>query len=353
MNTPFQEVLGADPETLAGMLTSPEGEDASVEGIARRLRLHKAELVSAVGFNRAARTLSERLAVLGYPGFEALVSHRDLLFATDAYRRLSLRDVVAIYAALLSDPETLADLQDLIFDRLAHIEGDIDTKIDALIIESYKRELATLYLKGIVRRDFAGKRLESGNRGFRALGNEIKLILEAGLYSPAEILADEALHSDEKTPRHRTRLRPRDRRPRAPRAPRRSGAGAGDAGGINRLGSIRRDTPSRSRKGGRRLMGRSPVRNADRAAGMPWGAGGIHFAASNPRIVLHVVFRGLATMEAFLRALLPRMLGDTASFNVYPYQCKVDLLGKLPASPGCRCRRVPAARAARSCPQSL
>jgi hypothetical protein len=198
MSTPFEEVLGADPETLAGMLTSPEGEDAAVEGIARRLRLHKAELVSAVGFNPAARTLGERLAVLGYPGFEALVSHRDLLFATDAYRRLSLRDVLAIYAALLPDPEALAGLQDLVFDRLAHIEGDIDTKIDALIIESYKRELATLYLKGIVRRDFAAKRLESGNRGFRALGNEIKLILEAGLYSHAEVLADEALNSHEK-----------------------------------------------------------------------------------------------------------------------------------------------------------
>ncbi|MCA1851630.1 MAG: hypothetical protein LC647_04340 [Beggiatoa sp.] len=92
MPTLFQEVLSADPETLAGMLTSPEGEDATVEGIARRLRLHKAELVSAVGFNPAARTLGERLAVLGYPGFEALLSHRDLLFATDAYRRLSLRD---------------------------------------------------------------------------------------------------------------------------------------------------------------------------------------------------------------------------------------------------------------------
>ncbi|MGH8564858.1 MAG: hypothetical protein ACREXW_12520 [Gammaproteobacteria bacterium] len=198
MSTPFQEVLGADPETLAGMLTSPEGEDATVEGIARRLRLRKAELVSAVGFNPAARTLGERLAVLGYPGFEALRSHRDLLFATDAYRRLPLREVLAIYTALLPDPEVLAGLQDLIFDRLAHIEDDIDTKIDALIIESYKRELATLYLKGIVRRDFAAKRLKSGNRGFRALGNEIKLVLDAGLYSPAEVLADEALSSDEK-----------------------------------------------------------------------------------------------------------------------------------------------------------
>ncbi|MGQ0594837.1 MAG: hypothetical protein ACT4QB_20030 [Gammaproteobacteria bacterium] len=198
MTTPFQKVLGADPEALAAMLTSPEGEDATVEGIARRLRLHKAELVSAVGFNPAARTLGERLAVLGYPGFEALVSHRDLLFATDTYRRLSLREVVAIYAALLPDPEALAGLQDLIFDRLAQIEGDIDTKIDALVIESYKRELAALYLNGIVRRDFAGKRLKSGNRGFRALGNEIKLILDAGLYSPAEVLADEELNSEEK-----------------------------------------------------------------------------------------------------------------------------------------------------------
>jgi hypothetical protein len=37
------------------------------------------------------------------------------------------------------------------------------------------------------------------------------------------------------------------------------------------------------------------------------------------------------SMEAFLRELLPRMLGPDASFQIYPYQCKDDLLGKLPA----------------------
>jgi hypothetical protein len=35
------------------------------------------------------------------------------------------------------------------------------------------------------------------------------------------------------------------------------------------------------------------------------------------------------SMEAALRILLPRMVGDL-SFNVYPYECKQDLLGKLP-----------------------
>ncbi len=198
MITPFREILGADSETLAGLLTSPKGEDATTEGIARRLKLHKAELVCAVGFNPAARTLGSRLVVLGYSGFDALVSHRDLLFSTDAYQRLALRDVVAIYAALLHDAEALAGLQDLIFDRLSYIEGEIDTRIDALVIESYKREMATLYGKGIARRDFAEKRLTTGNHGFRALGNEVKLILEAGLYSPAEILAHQALNNDEK-----------------------------------------------------------------------------------------------------------------------------------------------------------
>lgn len=37
------------------------------------------------------------------------------------------------------------------------------------------------------------------------------------------------------------------------------------------------------------------------------------------------------SMEAFLRELLPRMLGADASFQIYPYQCKDDLLGKLSA----------------------
>jgi hypothetical protein len=35
------------------------------------------------------------------------------------------------------------------------------------------------------------------------------------------------------------------------------------------------------------------------------------------------------SMEAFLRALLPRVLGELATFEVYPYQGKQDLLGKL------------------------
>jgi hypothetical protein len=37
------------------------------------------------------------------------------------------------------------------------------------------------------------------------------------------------------------------------------------------------------------------------------------------------------SMEAFLRELLPRILGPNASFNIYPYQCKDDLLDKLPS----------------------
>lgn len=36
------------------------------------------------------------------------------------------------------------------------------------------------------------------------------------------------------------------------------------------------------------------------------------------------------SMEAFLRLLLPRLLGGKTSFDIYPYQCKDDLLIKLP-----------------------
>ncbi len=37
------------------------------------------------------------------------------------------------------------------------------------------------------------------------------------------------------------------------------------------------------------------------------------------------------SMEAFLRALLPRLLGNATSFSIYPFRCKNDLLKKLPA----------------------
>lgn len=36
------------------------------------------------------------------------------------------------------------------------------------------------------------------------------------------------------------------------------------------------------------------------------------------------------SMEGFLRALLPRLLGEEATFDVYPFQGKDDLLQKLP-----------------------
>lgn len=36
------------------------------------------------------------------------------------------------------------------------------------------------------------------------------------------------------------------------------------------------------------------------------------------------------SMETFLRVLLPRLLGDKTSFEIYPHQCKEDLLLKLP-----------------------
>jgi hypothetical protein len=36
------------------------------------------------------------------------------------------------------------------------------------------------------------------------------------------------------------------------------------------------------------------------------------------------------SMEAFLRELLPRLLGEEVSFSVYPHQCKDELLNKLP-----------------------
>ncbi len=36
------------------------------------------------------------------------------------------------------------------------------------------------------------------------------------------------------------------------------------------------------------------------------------------------------SMEAFLRQLLPRLLAGRASFEIYPYLCKDDLLAKLP-----------------------
>ena len=62
--------------------------------------------------------------------------------------------------------------------RLDHIEETIDGTISSRIIDAYKLEVRVIYADGIGQIDFAEHRIADAENGFRALTNELSLIVD-------------------------------------------------------------------------------------------------------------------------------------------------------------------------------
>ncbi|MGH8584121.1 MAG: hypothetical protein ACREWG_15370, partial [Gammaproteobacteria bacterium] len=71
-------------------------------------------------------------------------------------------------------------------------------QVQVWVIERYKREVRHIYLNGIAQVAFVEGRLEQGHPGFRALANELKLVIDSKVFSAGEICARESLLAGEK-----------------------------------------------------------------------------------------------------------------------------------------------------------
>ncbi len=199
--TTFSEILHASATDLRERLgkRKPSAQPRKRLGnAATRLGLTKARLVCALAFNREAHALGAELLALGYASHDDLAQHRNHVFVTDVYAEISLDDVLAIYSHAKDDSDTLSILQYLMLRRLSQIEAAIDAQVQVWVIERYKREVRHIYLNGIAQAAFAEGRLEQGHPGFRALANELKLVIDSKLLSGGEICARKSLLASEK-----------------------------------------------------------------------------------------------------------------------------------------------------------
>lgn len=186
-------------QDIAGILRPAADRDRDEAGsIAEQLGLNRCELVCAMGFNKHARHFGELIGLLGYADYEHLAEHRNRLFTTDVYAALSIGDVLATYRQLRNEPYALSLVRYLIPRRLAHIEEQIDATVNFQAIKGYRREVNYIYSKAIAQMDFADKRLAHTPRGFRALADELKLIIESQVLSLEDLLLCPTLKSQEK-----------------------------------------------------------------------------------------------------------------------------------------------------------
>jgi len=201
--TEFRDILSAtEAELLQRFYRIRQDESLSKEdrlnAVARKFRLRPAQLACAVGFNPNARNLTEILPIMGFDSLEELINMRNDVFTTDIYKRLTFDNVNEIYAGIMSDPDMLHTMQYLLKSRLKNIESKIEETVNTIIIEKYKAEMRAIYFDRIATIDFVEERLNNTNSGFRALLNEVAIIIESKLIPTGNIFFRDSILPEEK-----------------------------------------------------------------------------------------------------------------------------------------------------------
>ncbi len=199
----FNRLLVAREEELINILFR-SGVDLSgtsrdpIEQIGKKLGLKISQMICAVGFNPNIRNLSDIAFVLGFPSYDALAQERNKLFVNDVYQQITLKKVVAIYSSAKKSQELLEIMQYLVRTRLRNIELCIEETVSAVTIENYKKELRSIYYDGIAHIEFAEERLNETSSGFRALVNEVAVIVDTKLIPVGEIFFRDNILPEEK-----------------------------------------------------------------------------------------------------------------------------------------------------------
>lgn len=199
----FSDLIRASSEQLVNLFYRINTRsDAPVEEClnvaSKKLLLKPAQIVCGVGFNPAIHVLDDVASVLGFPSYEELAQRRNEFFCMDVYDDLRLANIIEIYSVVADDAELKEVMQYLLPARLATIEERIDKKVEPNTIERYKKEMKAIYAEGVAGIAFAESRLNNTSSGFRALINEVSIIVESRLIPVGDIFFRETVLPEEK-----------------------------------------------------------------------------------------------------------------------------------------------------------
>jgi len=198
----FEIIITAQEEELLQIFHEfrhqKAGKDKKLEAIAKKLKLTTSQILCAVGFNPNARKTPEIYPIFGFESLEQLCLKRNDVFTNDIYKRLTLENVLCIYNTVKDDQEILEVMQYLLKKRLEKIENQIEATVNSMIIEKYKAEMRSIYNDGVAFIEFAEERLNSKDCGFRALLNEVSIIIESKLIPAGDIFFRDTILPEEK-----------------------------------------------------------------------------------------------------------------------------------------------------------
>ena len=198
----FRQILTCNEEDLlkAFYIYHSKNNEArgNTKAIARGLKLKSGQLICAIGFNFNIHNLTELLPLIGYENINDLIKERNEIYTTDIYKKLSLDNILTLYGYIKENPDLMETIQPLLEDRLANIEGKIESTVNSMIIDKYKEEMKSIYADGIADIAFAERRLDKIDSGFRALINEVIIITETKLIPAGDIFFRNTILPEEK-----------------------------------------------------------------------------------------------------------------------------------------------------------
>ena len=198
----FKDIISANQEELLQFFYKLKNDEVPLDDrlnqAGRILGLRTAQIVCGFGFNRYAKEIPELLPYLGFLSYDELANARNDIFSSDIYRHLTLDNILNIYTITRDNPDSLQLMPYLLKRRLENIEGKIESTVNSLIIDKYKAEMRCIYNDGIANLEFAEERLSKKNSGFRALLNEVAIIIESKLIPAGNIFFRDSILPEEK-----------------------------------------------------------------------------------------------------------------------------------------------------------
>ena len=185
---------------LAATRVNPQGDqNARRSRIAQALGLNSSQLICGIGFNRAIEDYETAIHFLGFSSLEALASERNFILVHDRYSKLSVNDILEIYAVLGADPQRFEKWSDLVGTRLTTIEAQLEATINPILIGGYKLEVRGVYENNLASADFVQMRLDPNYAVLRDIAGECANMLNAQAITAAEFLRHPGVTVREKT----------------------------------------------------------------------------------------------------------------------------------------------------------
>jgi hypothetical protein len=199
----FTELLTASDADLVKTFYNVKSDPSvdfikNINSIAEQLKLNHSQLVSAIGFNKNIRDLTDIITVLGFKSYKVMIYRRNELFTTDTYQQLGIDNILDIYSVRLEDEEILETLRELLQPRLQHIETDIEKTDDPSYTFSYRMEIHSIYQSGIADKSFAEERIQKDIGKYRHMASELNEMIEAGIFPPSNLFFMESISPNEK-----------------------------------------------------------------------------------------------------------------------------------------------------------